>query len=120
MFNAANTSNDINHWRKFVHDFYSTTGTLRQQLVNIKQNEPKQFEIPNNLLARYYFTLFESGVQNVQLVIEQAREAVRQQGPCVECQKATFIYWFENGIHVGALKFGYVMVPANVNASHSL
>lgn len=101
-FNRSSQPNDMNWWRKFVTDFYSPTGLLRQQLVNPEKNETKQFEVPTALLARYYYTLFESGVQRVEVVLQQMVENQRQPGAAVivDCKKCSFIYWFENGVHV--------------------
>lgn len=74
---------------------------MRQQLRNTEKNELKQFEITTALLARYYFTLFESGVQTIQMTLEHPREKPMVNGMMVECPRATFIYWFEGGCHVG-------------------
>lgn len=75
---------------------------MRQALWNSTTRETKQFEITTQVLARYYFTLFESGVRNVQIMLENTRETVLpNQGHIVDSPKASFIYWFENGCHVG-------------------
>jgi len=74
---------------------------MRQGLVHNQKNEMKQFEITTNLLARYYFTLFESGIRNVQMLVEQPREkGIAHQGTLVDCPKTSFIYWFDNDCHV--------------------
>jgi len=73
---------------------------MRQGLVHNQKNEMKQFEITTNLLARYYFTLFESGIRNVQMLVEQPREKGIHQGTLVDCAKTSFIYWFDNDCHV--------------------
>jgi hypothetical protein len=100
-FNPSVQNNDINHWRKFVGEFYSPVGVMRQGLVHNQKGEMKQFEITTNLLARYYFTLFESGIRNVQMLVEQPREKPTvNQGTIVDCAKTSFIYWFENECHV--------------------
>ena len=99
-FNPSVQGNDIAHWRKFVSDFYSPTGVMRQGLVHNQKNETKQFEITTHLLARYYHTLFQSGIQNVQMFVEQPREKQVGQGTIVDCGKTSFIYWFENECHV--------------------
>jgi hypothetical protein len=102
-FNPANQTNDINHWRKFVADFYSPVGVMRQGLWHNGMNEQKQFEITTNLLARYYYTLFESGIKSVQMVVEQPREKpIANQGLIVDCGRTSFIYWFDNGCHVSS------------------
>lgn len=100
-FHPAVQDNDINHWHRFVGEFYSPIGVMRQRLAHGGKNETKQFEITTNLLARYYFTLFESGIRTVQMILEQPREKPTvNQGMIVECMKTSFIYWFENDCHV--------------------
>lgn len=100
-YSPSSTNNDMNHWRKFVGEFYSPIGVMRQGLIHKQNNEMKQFEITTNLLARYYFTLFESGIRMVQMLIEQPREKPTvNQGTIVDCPKTSFIYWFENDCHV--------------------
>ncbi|KAI5786701.1 LIM-domain binding protein-domain-containing protein [Pyronema domesticum] len=102
-YSPSSTNNDMNHWRKFVGEFYSPIGVMRQGLIHKQNNEMKQFEITTNLLARYYFTLFESGIRMVQMLIEQPREKPTvNQGTIVDCPKTSFIYWFENDCHVVA------------------
>lgn len=105
--------NDINHWRRFVQEFYSPGGVMRQALWNSSTRETKQFEITTQVLARYYFTLFESGIRNVQIMLENTRETVLpNQGHIVDSPKTSFIYWFENGCHVSRLKSCFVCSQA--------
>lgn len=110
-FNPLTQNNDITHWRRFVMDFYSPTGVMRQGLVHSQKNETKQFEITTHLLARYYHTLFQSGIKNVQMFVEQPREKQMGQGTIVDCGKTSFIYWFENECHV-SLNLGISRVPS--------
>lgn len=82
-------------------EFYSPSGVMRQLLWNTSTRETKQFEVTTQVLARYYFILFGSGVQNIQIVLENVREKeLANQCHAVECPKTSFIYWFENGFHV--------------------
>ncbi|PWW73800.1 hypothetical protein C7212DRAFT_220757, partial [Tuber magnatum] len=107
-FDASRDPNDINHWRKFVAEFYSPSGVMRQLLWHNNKRETKQFEVTTQVLARYYFILFGSGVQNIQIVLENVREKeLANQCHIVECPKTSFIYWFANGFHLvarGALR----------------
>lgn len=82
---------------------------MRQALWNSTTRETKQFEITTQVLARYYFTLFESGIRNVQIILENTRETVLpNQGHIVDSPKTSFIYWFENGCHVSRFKSYFV------------
>lgn len=108
-FETTRQANDINHWRRFVQEFYSPGGVMRQALWNSTTRETKQFEITTQVLARYYFTLFESGIRNVQIMLENTRETVLpNQGHIVDSPKTSFIYWFENGCHVSQFKSCFV------------
>lgn len=101
-FVTSERQNDINYWRRFVAESYSPSGVMRQALWNNTTRETKQFEITTQVLARYYFTLFESGVQNIQIILENIREKeLPNSCHIVDCGKTSFIYWFENGCHVG-------------------
>lgn len=82
---------------------------MRQALWNSTTRETKQFEITTQVLARYYFTLFESGIRNVQIMLENTRETVLpNQGHIVDSPKTSFIYWFENGCHVSRFRSYFV------------
>ncbi|KAG0125197.1 LIM-domain binding protein-domain-containing protein [Tuber indicum] len=102
-FDASKESNDIDRWRRFVAEFYAPSGVMRQRLWHNNTRETKQFEVTTQVLARYYFVLFGSGVQNIQIVLENVREKeLANQCHIVECPKTSFIYWFENGLHLVA------------------
>lgn len=98
---ARNQSGDLTYWQQFVERFYSPTGVLRQQLWCSTENSTKQYEIATPALARYYWTHFVSGVQNIQMILEQAKEKDLQNGGhFVESNKSCFVYWLENGHQV--------------------
>lgn len=92
---------------------------MRQALWNSSTRETKQFEITTQVLARYYFTLFESGIRNVQIMLEGTRETVLpNQGHIVDSPKTSFIYWFENGCHVSRLKSCFVCSQTLIMVSY--
>ncbi|KAJ5089744.1 Transcriptional activator ptaB [Penicillium argentinense] len=87
---------DLQYWQGFVDRFYAPGGVLRQGVWN-PQVGSKQFEISTPALARYYLTQFTSGIKQIQMVVEAARERdMPNGGHMVESQKASFIYWFTN------------------------
>ncbi|KAL4968494.1 LIM domain-binding protein [Aspergillus stella-maris] len=95
-FQSKNEASDLAYWSNFVEKFYSPSGVLRQGVFN-SQAGAKQFEIATPALARYYFTQFTSGIRQIQMVTEGAREREAPNGGhIVECPKANFIYWFTN------------------------
>lgn len=111
-------NNDINTWRSFVGDSWSPSGVMRQILWHSLSKERKQFEIPTAVLARYFYTSIESGVKNIQLTVENAkeRELPGASGTIVECSKATMIYWFTNGSVVSyCLYFFFPMAMMLIN-----
>ncbi|KAI9754615.1 MAG: hypothetical protein M1815_005497 [Lichina confinis] len=90
--------NDLAYWQKFVDQFFSQSGILRQQLLCQADSSSKQYEISTSALPRYYCTHFESGVRKIQMILENAREReVPNHCHYVESPKASFIYWFESG-----------------------
>lgn len=80
--------------------FFSHAGVIRQQLYySSDQSTTKQYEIsPTPTLARYYWTHFKSGVQNIQMIVERFRELdLPNGGHSVTSEKTSFIYWLTNG-----------------------
>ncbi|KAL4879154.1 LIM-domain binding protein-domain-containing protein [Aspergillus karnatakaensis] len=95
-FQSRGEATDLAYWSAFVDRFYSPSGVLRQGVYN-PQAGSKQFEIATPALARYYLTQFTSGIRQIQMLIEGAREKdLPNGGHIVECPKASFIYWFTN------------------------
>lgn len=90
-------SNDFAYWQAFADRFFSQSGVLRPQLMAAA----KIFEISTPALPRYYWTHFNSGVQNIQMFLENARERDLPSGGHFVESKSCFIYWFPNGHHVG-------------------
>ena len=93
----------LTSWQAFVEQFYSPSGVLRQGVWNA-QTGSKQFEISTPALARYYWTQFNSGVKQIQMIVEGAQEKdLPSGGQIVESGKTSFIYWFVNGCQVSAI-----------------
>lgn len=81
--------------------FYAPGGVLRQGVCNPQTGSSKQFEISTPALARYYLTQFTSGIRQIQMVVEDARERESQPGVYfVESPRTSFIYWFTNDSQV--------------------
>ncbi|KAF3197288.1 hypothetical protein TWF679_003288 [Orbilia oligospora] len=114
LSSAEGNKRDLNHWRKFVNEFYSHSGVMRHNLWRSKTRETKRFEITTPVLARYYYSLYEYGIKNIQLVMENAREREMSGQTVVESQKTSFVYWFENGTQVVA--HGTLRAQLNVAA----
>lgn len=92
---------DNDYWMTFVDRFFSLKGVLRHSVWVMDETSNKQYEIPYPALARYFFTHFESGVRNMQLIMERGLEKeLPNNGHFVESQKSSFVYWFDNGSQV--------------------
>ncbi|EAW14140.1 LIM domain-binding protein [Aspergillus clavatus NRRL 1] len=95
-FSSRGEVQDLLYWQAFVDRFYSPMGVLRQGVYN-PQAGSKQFEISTPALARYYLTQFTSGIRQIQMLVEGARERDSPNGGhIVESPKTSFIYWFTN------------------------
>lgn len=92
---------DLAYWSDFVETFFSPQGVLRHSVWLVDENSNKQYEITFPALARYFYTHFESGISNMQLVTEKAKDKeLPNNCHYIESQKSSFIYWFENGSQV--------------------
>ncbi|KAL9034903.1 MAG: hypothetical protein Q9180_005153 [Flavoplaca navasiana] len=98
-FSTRKQNNDLNFWVNFVERFFSHTGVIRQQLYHPADQSTKKYEIsPTPTLARFYWTHFNSGVQNIQMIVERFREVdLPNGGHSVASEKTSFIYWLANG-----------------------
>lgn len=96
-------TNNLEHWHAFVNQFFSPDGRLVQHILD-NGNSSKQFTINASSLPRYYWTYFDSGVQNIQLQLEGVREVpTPNNGHWVSCNRARYIFWFANNTQVCAL-----------------
>jgi hypothetical protein len=92
---------DLNYWSDFVEQFFSTRGVLRHSVWIVDERASKQYEITFPALARYFYAHFESGIKNMQMITERAKEKeLPHNCHYIESQKSSFIYWFENGSQV--------------------
>lgn len=94
-------SNDISYWHGFVNTFFSPKGFLRLSLWSQTEESTKSYEIPTSALARYYCSHFNSGVQSIQMYMENANQRDLSNGyHIVESDRCSFTYWFTNGHQV--------------------
>ncbi|KAL8654694.1 MAG: hypothetical protein Q9226_003336 [Calogaya cf. arnoldii] len=98
-FSTPPRKNELDFWVNFVERFFSHTGVIRQQLYYSADQSTKQFEIsPTPTLARFYWTHFNSGVRNIQMIVERFREFdAPNGGHMIKSEKTSFIYWLANG-----------------------
>jgi hypothetical protein len=92
---------DLNYWLNFRDRFFSPKGVLRHSVWIVEENSNKQYEITFPALARYFHTHFESGIKNMQMIMEKGSEKeLPNNGHYIESQKSSFVYWFDNGSQV--------------------
>lgn len=88
----------------FVHQFFSHRGVFRlaMHVMDGEEGNDKQYEISFAALPRYFHTNFDSGVKNMQLIMDKGTVDKPLPGDChyIENGKASIVYWFEGGSHV--------------------
>lgn len=87
-----------------MQQFFSSRGIFRHAIhvIDGEEGSDKQYEIPFPALARYFHTYFDSGVKNMQLIMDRGTTDKPLPGDCyfIENTKASMVYWFEGGSHV--------------------
>jgi LIM-domain binding protein len=98
---ASKQTDDLNYWLNFRDRFFSPKGVLRHSVWVVDDSSNKQYEIAFPALARYFHTHFESGIKNMQMIMEKGTEKeLPNNGHYIESQKSSFVYWFDNGSQV--------------------
>lgn len=98
---AMKQKDDLGYWGNFVERFFSPKGVLRHSVFVTDELSNKQYEITFPALARYFHTHFESGVRNMQMILEKGSEKeLPHGGHYIESQNSSFVYWFDNNSHV--------------------
>jgi hypothetical protein len=98
---ASKQTDDLNYWLNFRDRFFSPKGVLRHSVWMVEDSSNKQYEIAFPALARYFHTHFESGIKNMQMIMEKGHEKeLPNNGHYIESQKSSFVYWFDNGSQV--------------------
>jgi hypothetical protein len=108
---ASKQTDDLNYWLNFRDRFFSPKGVLRHSVWMVEDSSNKQYEIAFPALARYFHTHFESGIKNMQMIMEKGHEKeLPNNGHYIESQKSSFVYWFDNGSQVSFLasNIGYI------------
>lgn len=106
-FPGSNSKDDdLSYWNDFVQRFFSLKGIFRHATLfrEGESQSQKQYEIPYPALPRYFHTHFESGVKTMQLTMDKGTTDRSLPNDChlIENQKASLVYWYENGSHVVA------------------
>ncbi|KAK8247536.1 LIM-domain binding protein-domain-containing protein [Phyllosticta capitalensis] len=104
-FTSNRQPNDLLYWKQFVGRFFTENGVFKQTLLDYgaQTTNPgsKNFEICTLALPRYFYTQFQSGLENLQLTMDGLVEKeLGNSCHYVESARAKFIYWYKNGTQV--------------------
>ncbi|KAK9729770.1 hypothetical protein K7432_000017 [Basidiobolus ranarum] len=91
------------HWNKIMSEFFASNGLMKYTLCHSQLKDTRTFDLPTSLLARFYLINYESGVTDIQLVLENPVEFALPNGyHVVECVRAAFVYHYWDGTQVYA------------------
>ena len=95
---------DLQYWQSFVAEFFTDDGVYRTHLWELSDNRASPshaHEIMMPVLARYFWMQFNSGVERMQICINDAKpKELPNGGYHVESERSTFTYWYESGSQV--------------------
>lgn len=102
-FPGSRGKDDLTYWNNFVQQFFSPKGVFRHS-VHILDEADKQYEITYPALPRYFHTHFDSGIKNMQLIMEKGStdRPLPGDGHWIENTSSSLVYWFESGSHLVA------------------
>lgn len=87
-------------WQGFVAEYFADDAIYKTQLLD-RSNQNYENEISMPVLARYFWTQFNTGVERMQISIGSPQQRELPGGSfAVESQRSTFTYWYEAGSQV--------------------
>lgn len=92
--------NNVERWQGFVDKFFSETGSFIHVVTSTPTERSKQFEIVYAALPRYFYTLFNTDVVNLQITLDGSTEKASPPELKVTCDRAKFIYTYRNRCQV--------------------
>jgi hypothetical protein len=106
-FSGIKGRDDLEYWNGFVRRFFSHKGAFKHSILirdGEDQVQQKHYEIAYPAIARYFHTHFDSGVKSMQLVMDKGTTDRTMPNDChmIWNDKASLIYWFEDGAHLVA------------------
>lgn len=93
-------NNNVERWQAFVEKFFMETGSFIHVVCSSSTERTKQFEIVYAALPRYFYTLFNTDVTNLQITLDGANEKVGPNEVKVTCDRAKLIYTYKNSCQV--------------------
>jgi len=92
--------NSIGHWQAFVDKFFTETGSFINIVCAFKGGDTKMFDIVHAALPRYFYTQFNTEVENLQITLDGSTEKVSSTETKVSCDRAKLIYTYRNQCQV--------------------
>lgn len=87
-------------WQNLVNEFFDQEALYRTTLWD-KSDVSQAQEICMPILARYFWMQFNSGVERMQICINEPQQRdMNNGGFLVESNRCTFTYWYENSSQV--------------------
>ncbi|KAK4520363.1 uncharacterized protein ATC70_008497 [Mucor velutinosus] len=85
-------------WDHFVQNFFTIQGTLKLGLTNVVDNDQKDYEVNQSLLANFFHTQYMCGVVSIQMTLDKTMEYILPGGIMyVQCPRASLINRYKNG-----------------------
>ena len=107
-FNSQSGQNHVSLWQSFVDKFFNESGSFIHVLYSTSKERTKQFEIVCAALPRYFYTVFTTDIQNIQITLDGSKENAGPAETKVTCDRAKFIYTYENQCQVCTDTFSLV------------
>ncbi|KAF1944249.1 hypothetical protein EJ02DRAFT_464329 [Clathrospora elynae] len=92
--------NSVSRWQTFVDKFFTETGSFIHVVTSASSDRTKQWEIVYAALPRFFYTLFNTDVTNLQITLDGATEKTAHHEHKVTCDRAKFIYTYRNQCQV--------------------
>ncbi|KAG0278528.1 hypothetical protein BGZ96_002351 [Linnemannia gamsii] len=104
-FNAENET--LPFWNRFVSKFYGAAGRMRLTLIHTLTGDSKIFELMAPSLPRYYLGNLESGVKEMQVILDTPTGPASTLPLIIEYPNVSFVHHYTSGSKVftkGSLK----------------
>ncbi|GAA5810665.1 hypothetical protein MFLAVUS_004091 [Mucor flavus] len=100
QLSPGDQAQDLMFWKSFVDDFFTTTATMKIGLLDNTTQQRIEFDITQNLIARYFYTYYQCDLDSIQLTTDQTMEYFLPNGMMLECPRSSLIHRYNNGTMV--------------------
>ncbi|GAA5799542.1 hypothetical protein HPULCUR_004958 [Helicostylum pulchrum] len=100
QLSPGDQAKDLMFWKSFVDDFFTTTATMKIGLLDNNTQQRIEFDITQNLIARYFYTYYQCDLDSIQLTTDQTMEYFLPNGMMLECPRSSLIHRYNNGTMV--------------------